>query len=365
MRISFNRLDRGYLKYKHEYDHAALKTLESGWYILGKNVEKFESEFSQFTNTKYCVGLNSGLDALKLAFRALNVGEGDEVIIPANTYIASVIGITENGALPIFVEPDEYYNIDADKIEEKISSNTKAILAVHLYGQGAKMKRISDIAKKHNLYLIEDCAQSHGAESDGMKTGSWGDIGCFSFYPTKVIGAFGDAGAIVCNDSKIKESIKKLRNYGSEKKYQNELIGVNSRLDELQAAFLSVKLAHYHDIVNQRRKIADDYLQGIQNENIRLPKIREGSDHVWHLFVIEAQNRGQLQDYLFEYGIETQIHYPVPPHLSRAYKYLGYKQGDFPITEKLADRIISLPLYEGMSEEETAYVIKVINKFKG
>jgi len=365
MRISFNRLDRSYLKYKYEYDCAAVKTMESGWYILGKNVEKFESEFSQFTNTKYCVGLNSGLDALKLAFRALNIKEEDEVIVPTNTYIASVIGITENGALPIFVEPDEYYNIDTERIEEKISSSTKAILVVHLYGQGAKMKRISDIAKKHNLYLIEDCAHSHGAESDGMKTGSWGDIGCFSFYPTKIIGAFGDAGAIVCNDSKIKGKIKKLRNYGSGKKYQNELIGVNSRLDELQAAFLSVKLAHYHDTVTQRRKIADDYLRGIQNTNIHLPKIREGSDHVWHLFVIEAENRSQLQDYLFANGIETQIHYPVPPHLSKAYKYLGYKQGDFPITEKLADRIISLPLYEGMSEAETAYVIKVINKFNG
>lgn len=362
-KINFNQLDRGYLKYKDEYDNAAIKTLESGWYIMGKQGENFEKEFANFTGSNYCVGLNSGLDALILALRALKIGEGDEVIVPANTYIASILGVTENGATPIFVEPDEYYNLDATKIEEKITNKTKAILVVHLYGQAADMVKIKTIADKYHLYLVEDCAQSHGASFNRKMTGTWGDIGCFSFYPTKNIGAFGDSGAIVTDNDKIYEKMKMLRNYGSKVKYQNEILGVNSRLDEIQAALLSVKLRHYDELRIEREKIADRYLKGITNPNIKLPIVNEVSEHVWHLFVIQSDQRDRLQNYLIEKDIGTQIHYPIPPHLSKAYAYLGHKKGDFPITENYADTLISLPLYDGMTEEEIMYVINVINSY--
>lgn len=363
MKVNFNQLDRGYKKYKQEYDCAVINTLESGWYILGENLHNFEKEFAEFIGSQYCVGLNSGLDALILAFRSLGIGEKDEVIVPANTYIASILGVTENGAKPVLVEPDEFYNIDIDKIEEKISKKTKAILVVHLYGQAANMQKIKELADKHNLYLIEDCAQSHGAKFDGKSTGNWGDIGCFSFYPTKNIGAFGDAGAIVTNNESIFERIKMLRNYGSKQKYHNEIEGINSRLDEIQAALLRVKLSHYADLRLEREKIAMLYLEGINNNYIQLPSIRNGAETVWHLFVIRSSKRDKLQRYLQENGIGTQIHYPIPPHLSQAYKYLEFKEGSFPITEEFAKTSLSLPLYEGMTEEEINYVIKIINNF--
>lgn len=365
MRINFNQLDRGYLKYKSEYDEAAIETLESGWYILGSKGEKFETEFSNYLGSKHCVGLNSGLDALILAFRALGIGEGDEVIVPANTYIASVLGITENGAIPVFVEPDEYFNLDATKIEEKITDKTKAILVVHLYGQAADMVNIKAVADKHNLYLVEDCAQSHGASFDGKVTGTWGDIGCFSFYPTKNIGAFGDSGAVVTNNDEFNEKIKMLRNYGSKVKYQNEILGVNSRMDEIQAALLSVKLKHYTDLRTEREAIAYEYLKGIKNPLVTLPNIREKAEHVWHLFVVKLDKRDKFQNYLSENGIATQIHYPIPPHLSEAYKYIDEKQGSYPITEDYAKQIISLPLFEGMTREEIEHVINTINRFEG
>jgi dTDP-4-amino-4,6-dideoxygalactose transaminase len=363
MKINPNQLDRGYLKYKVEYDEAVIKTLESGWYVLGGEVEKFQNNFKDFTGSKYCVGLNSGLDALILAFRALGIGTGDEVIVPANTYIASIIGITENGATPILIEPDEFYNIDADRIEASITDKTKAILAVHLYGQAANMSKISDIAKRHNLYLVEDCAQSHGAEFAGKITGTWGDIGCFSFYPTKNMGAFGDAGCIVTNNHEISEKISLLRNYGSKIKYQNEIIGVNSRLDEIQAALLNVKLKHYSELSNERIILAEEYLKGIVNSKIVLPKVRDKADAVWHLFVVKVEKRDEFQKYLLSHGIGTQIHYPIPPHLSKAYEYLGYKIGDFPITENYANIFTSLPLYDGMTKEEISYVINTINGY--
>lgn len=365
MEINFNQLDRGYKKYKSEYDNAATSTLESGWYIMGNNGLKFEEDFANFVGSKYCVGLNSGLDALILAFRTLEIGEGDEVIVPANTYIASAIGITENGATPIFVEPDEYYNLDADKIEEHINDNTKAILVVHLYGQAANMKKIKEVADKYNLYLIEDCAQSHGAKFDNKTTGTWGDIGCFSFYPTKNIGAFGDSGAIVTDNEEIYEKMKMLRNYGSKVKYHNEILGVNSRLDEIQAALLSVKLSHYSELRPERELIAKKYLEGINNNNIILPTIREGAEHVWHLFVVRTTNRDEFQKFLADNGIATQTHYPIPPHLSEAYDFLGHTKGDFPITENYANTVLSLPLYEGMADEEIDYVIDIINRYEG
>jgi dTDP-4-amino-4,6-dideoxygalactose transaminase len=363
MEVNFNTLTRGYLKHKKEYDSAALEVLESGWYILGKYGEKFEKEFSEFLGANYCLGLNSGLDSLTLALRALNIGVGDEVIVPANTYIASVLSITENKASPVFVEPDEFYNLDPRKIEEKITDKTKAIIVVHLYGQAANIEKIYEISKKYNLYLIEDCAQSHGAMFNNKVTGTWGDIGCFSFYPTKNIGAFGDSGAIITDDKVIYERIKMLRNYGSKEKYKNEVVGINSRMDEIQAALLSVRLSHYNEFLLERKSIAKRYLEGINNTKIDLPKIQIGSDHVWHLFVIKTEKRETLRRYLLNHGISTQIHYPIPPHLSKAYCNLGYKKGDFPLTEKYSDEILSLPLFEGMNNEEVEYVINVVNSY--
>ena len=363
MKINPNQLDRGYFKYKKDYDDAVISTLESGWYILGKRVEIFENDFKNFIGSNYCVGLNSGLDALVLAFRVLGIKEGDEVIVQANTYIASVLGITENKATPIFVEPDGYYNINADKIEEKITKNTKAILVVHLYGQASNMEKIKEISIKHNLFLIEDCAQCHGAQFNNKKTGTWGDIGCFSFYPTKNIGAFGDAGAIVTDNEEIYEKFRMIRNYGSKIKYHNEILGVNSRLDEIQAAILSVKISHYDELRTERDKLAGLYANHITNPKICLPKVREGADTVWHLFVVRVDNRNEFEEYMKKNEIGTQIHYPIPPHLSKAYEFLGYNHGDFPITEKYSDTVISLPLYDGMTEDEIMYVIDVINNY--
>ncbi len=364
MNIEFNVLDRQFLKYQTEYENAALRVLRSGWYILGKELEQFENEFGNYIGSKYCVGLNSGLDALILAFRALDIKEGDEVIVPAHTYIASVIGVTENRATPVFVEPDEYYNIDADKIEKAITSKTKAILIVNLYGQSANLNKIKEIADKYKLYLLEDCAQSHGARFEGKMTGTFGHIGCFSFYPTKNLGAFGDSGAIVTDDPEIYEKIKMLRNYGSKVKYYNEIQGVNSRLDEIQAALLRVKLTHLEELREERTENALRYLEGIKNPLIILPKIRNGAENVWHLFVIYCENRDQFQKYLLENNIKTGIHYPVPPHLADAYEYLNIKKGDLPITEDYSDKILSLPLYDGMTKDEIDYVIDKINNYK-
>jgi len=365
VKVNFSQLDRGYLKYREEYNMAAINTLESGWYTLGDRLEKFEIEFASFIGSKYCIGLNSGLDSLILSFRALNIGIGDEVIVPANTYIASVLGITENGATPIFIEPDEYYNLDAEKIEEKITKNTKAILVVHLYGQAANMKKIKEIADKYSLFLIEDCAQSHGAAFLGKKIGSWGDIGCFSFYPTKNLGAFGDGGAIVTDNEDIKNKLLMLRNYGSKVKYHNDIQGINSRLDEIQASLLSVKLKYINEIREERSNLADMYMKGIKNDSLILPTIREGAEQVWHLFVVRIQNRERFQKYLLENGIGTQVHYPIPVHLAKAYESLGYEKGAFPITESYSDTVLSLPLYEGMTSKEINYVIKTINNYQG
>ena len=362
MRVA-DRLDRQYEMYEDEYNVAALRVLKSGWYVLGPEVKAFEEEFAKAMGSIYCIGLNSGLDALIMGLRALDIGEGDEVIVPANTFIATVIAVTENKATPVFVEPDEYYNIDADKIEEKITDKTKAIIAVHLYGQAANMDKIKQITQKHNLYLLEDCAQAHTAMFNGRKIGTWGDIGCFSFYPTKNLGAFGDAGAVITDNKEIEEKIRKIRNYGSGIKYHNELTGVNSRLDEIQAALLRTKLSHLDELIVQRDYYANEYLKRIKNDKLILPKIREGATQVWHLFVVRCQEREELKKYLEENDVFTQIHYPIPPHLQECYKDLGYKVGDFPLTEKSAKEILSLPLYNGMTDEELTYVIDVVNKF--
>ncbi|MFA6459158.1 MAG: DegT/DnrJ/EryC1/StrS family aminotransferase [Candidatus Paceibacterota bacterium] len=363
MKVEYNVLDRQYKAYQKEYEDAALRVLRSGWYILGKEVENFEKEFAGFVGTKHCVGLNSGLDALILAVRALGIGEGDEVIVQANTYIATVLGITENGVTPVFVEPDEYYNIDISKIESAITPKTKAVMVVHLFGQATDMTAVAKIAKKHKLFVIEDCAQSHGAKFDGKMTGSLGDIACFSFYPTKNMGGFGDGGAVTTNDDKLARTVRLLHNYGSEVKYQNEIEGVNSRLDEIQAGFLRIKLSHLHELNVEREKLANKYLVGIKNPQVILPKVKKGADHIWHIFSVRCDRRDELQKFLLENGIKTMIHYPIPPHLSNAYKRLGFKKGDFPITEKYADIQLSLPLYNGMTEQEVEYVVETINKF--
>ena len=364
MKIDLAVLDRQFKLHQVEYEAAALRVLRSGRYILGPEVEQFEDQYKKYMGAKYCVGLNSGLDALVLAVRSLDIGPGDEVIVPANTYIATVLAITENGAKPVFVEPDIYYNIDPEKIEKSITENTKAIIAVHLYGQAANMMKIKEIANKHNLYLLEDCAQSHGARYAGIMTGTFGDIGCFSFFPTKNLGAFGDAGAIITNNENIYNKIKMLRNYGSQVKYQNEITGVNSRLDELQAALLCVKLQYIENLNCERKKIAGRYLKEISNPLIEMPQICKNAEHVYHQFVVRTKKRDALRAYLEEKGIQTIIHYPIPPHLAVCYKYLNLGKGSFPIAEEASEEVLSLPIFNGMLTAEINYVIQTINEYE-
>ncbi len=363
MKIMPNRLDRGFQMYQKEFEKKALEVLRSGWYVLGKEVSSFEEEFAEYVGAGHCIGLASGLDALWIAFRILGIGAGDEVLVQGNTYIASVMGITMNGATPVFVEPDEYYNMDASRLEEKLTSRTKAVLVVHLYGQASNMPPILEFCRRHNLRLVEDCAQSHGAEFGGQTTGTFGDIGCFSFYPSKNLGAFGDAGAIVTNDAKIAEDVRVFRNYGSEKRYYNRVVGTNSRLDELQAGLLRVRLSHLDELAEEKKRICETYLKGIHNSRIQLPQIREGATHIWHQFVIRTQERDELMKYLEERGIGTIIHYPIPPHMSEAYRYLGIREGMLPVTEQYARTVLSIPLYNGMTDEEQDYVMEAINAF--
>ncbi|MBO5365296.1 MAG: DegT/DnrJ/EryC1/StrS family aminotransferase [Peptococcaceae bacterium] len=364
MNIPANRLDRGFYQYQDEFEAKALEVLRSGWYVLGKEVAEFEKEFAAYCGAKYCVGLASGLDALWIAFRVLGIGEGDEVIVQGNTYIASVMGITINGATPVFVEPDAFYNIDVTKIEEKITERTKAILVVHLYGQASNMTEIMRLAEKYNLRVVEDCAQSHGAKWNGKMTGTFGDVGCFSFYPSKNLGAFGDGGAVVINDEILDKKFRVFRNYGSEKRYHNMIIGANSRLDEMQAALLRVRLSHLDEINAERVDIAAAYTAAINNEKVLLPQIRTGASSVFHQYVVRTDDRDKFMDYLQDRGIGTIIHYPIPPHLAEAYQYLGYEKGAYPITEAYADTVLSLPMYTGMTQEEIKYVIDVINEYK-
>lgn len=364
MKIMPNRMDRGFYQYQKEFEDKALEVLRSGWYVLGKEVSSFEEEFASYVGTKYCVGLASGLDALWIAFKLLHIGAGDEVLVQGNTYIASVMGITMNGATPVFIEPDEHFGMDPEKIEQAITDKTKAVLVTHLYGMASRMDEISVICKKYNLKLVEDCAQSHGACFDGKMTGGFGDIGCFSFYPSKNLGAFGDAGAITTNDPAIDRACRTFRNYGSQKRYYNEIVGANSRLDELQAALLRVRLTHMNELTEEKCKIAARYSKELNNPKIKLPKVVEGATCVWHQYVITCEERERLINYLNEKEIGTIIHYPIPPHLQECYKYLGYKEGDYPITEKLAKIVLSIPMYNGMTEDEQNYVIDAINAFK-
>ncbi len=365
MKIMPNRMDRGFDAYQAEFEAKAIEVLRSGWYILGKELTSFEKEFSEEIESDHTIGLASGLDALWIALRILGIGSGDEVIVQANTYIASVMGITINGATPVFVEPDEFYNIDASKIEQAITERTKAIMVVHLYGQPAQMDQIMKLAHKYHLRVVEDCAQSHGARFNGKMTGTFGDFGCFSFYPSKNLGAFGDAGALCTSDPDLAEQVRVFRNYGSEKRYYNKVVGTNSRLDELQAGLLRVKLKHLTEINIERTELCERYLHEINSTYLQLPKIHPQAESVWHQFVIQTAYRDELISYLNALEIGTIIHYPIPPHLSEAYNYLGHKTGDFPIAEQLANHVLSLPLYNGMLKGEQDYVIKAINQFRG
>lgn len=363
MNIPFNDLKRAFDKRQVSYEAALVDALCSGYYVLGERLREFESSFARYIGMQYGIGVNSGQDALILAVRALGIGPGDEVIVQANAYIASVLGITENGATPVFVEPDEYFGIDCSRIESAITERTKAILPVHLYGQPCDMERVSQIAKKHGLLVVEDCAQCHGSMQNGVKAGSFSDISCFSFYPTKPLGAFGDGGMCLTNNADLDERLRMLRFYGSREKYVNEIEGVNSRLDELQAACLGVRLRYLDEDNERRQVIARRYRDGISNPSVEIPQIRPGCTHVFHLYPVLCGERDALAHHLAEKGVGTSIHYPIPPHLQKCYARLGYQPGDFPLSEKYADCELSLPVYAEMEDEEVAYVIEAVNSF--
>jgi dTDP-4-amino-4,6-dideoxygalactose transaminase len=354
-------------RYNDSFHEALDEVLASGWLITGKKLENFEIEFAKFAGTKYCVGLGNGLDALTLVLRAwIHLGKikiGDEVIVQANTYIASILSIVENGLVPIFVEPDvNTFNINPDLIREKISIKTKVILPVHLYGNLCAMQNILDIAQEHNLLILEDCAQSHGATLNNKKAGNFGDAGAFSFYPTKNLGALGDGGAVVTNDLELNDCLRTLRNYGSKIKYYNELKGINSRLDELQAAFLLKKLVNLDSENAERREIAIKYSTRIINEKIITPKLPiEPLSHVWHLYVIMSENRSSFINYMAYHGIECVIHYPIAPHKQKA--LLEYSHLHLPICESIHNSVISLPLYPGLSDDDVKYIIDTCNSF--
>lgn len=339
---------------------------DSGWYILGEQVKLFEQEYASYNKVNHVVGLSNGLDALHIALKTLDIGKGDEVIVPSNTYIATLLAVTYVGAIPVLVEPDIHtYNIDPTKIKEAITPKTKAIMPVHLYGQCCEMESISKIAKEHNLYIIEDNAQAQGATFNGKMAGSWGDINGTSFYPGKNLGALGDAGAVTTNDQELARKAAILRNYGSAKKYYNEVVGFNMRLDECQAAFLSVKLKYLDLWTVQRQEIAGWYNEALSNtKGIILPVTAAGATHVYHIYLIRTKRRDELQNYLTEKGIGTLIHYPVPAHLQNAYKNLGFKNGDFPIAEEIAQTCLSLPLWPGMTRDLVAYIAQAINDFE-
>jgi dTDP-4-amino-4,6-dideoxygalactose transaminase len=332
---------------------------------MGEKLQTFEASYAKHNQTKYCVGVSNGLDALILALQALNIGKGDEVIVPSNTYIASVIAITTVGATPVFVEPRmDTYNINPELIEQKITKRTKAIMPVHLYGQACEMDYIMKLAEAYDLYVVEDNAQAHGSSYNGKLTGSFGHANGVSFYPGKNLGALGDAGAVTTNKEEIAEKIKALRNYGSLKKYHNDYVGLNRRLDELQAALLSVKLQHLNSWTQERKEIAEAYNEILVGSNLILPKLASNADHVFHLYVVRTSKREELQEYLNKKGVGTLIHYPIPPHLQKAYKYLGYKIGDFPIAEELANTSISLPLWVGIKKNQLEIVSDLIAKFE-
>ncbi|EKO3932952.1 DegT/DnrJ/EryC1/StrS family aminotransferase [Vibrio fluvialis] len=353
-------------QYQQELKEACDRVIDSGWYIQGRELQQFEDEFSAYCGTKHAIGVANGLDALTLTLRAWKelgkIREGDEVIVPANTYIASILAITENRLIPILVEPSPTtFNLDPKSIEDSITSKTKAILPVHLYGLISPMHEIMQIAKQYNLLVLEDCAQAHGASIDGKKAGNWGDAAGFSFYPGKNLGALGDAGAITTNDDELAEILKALRNYGSHRKYENLYQGVNSRLDEIQAAMLSVKLKYLDEETKLRREVANTYLKNIVNPKIKLPSVIDKDSHVWHLFVIKTEDRKSLYNYLADNGVSTMIHYPIPPHKQQAYS--GFLENDYPITEDIHKTVLSLPIGPVLKYNDIKKIIRLLNEY--
>ena len=351
---------------RKDSDNAYNQVLDRSYFIQGEECTKFEEEFAVYCGAKYCIGVATGLDALWLVLKAMGIGKGDEVIVPSNTYIATALAVSFVGATPVFVEPSIVtYNIDVNKIEEKINENTKAIIAVHLQGRAADMDIINAIAKKYNLKVIEDAAQAHGTKYKGRKVGILGDAAGFSFYPGKNLGALGDGGCVVTNDKELAEKVRALGNYGSDYKYHHIYQGTNSRLDEMQAAFLRVKLPHLNKWNADRKRIAKKYLNGIKNPLIKLPLASTDEyEHIYHVFVIRCDRRDELEKYLNDNDIGTVKHYPIPMHLQEAYKKLALKQGDLPIAEEISNTVLSIPMYYGMTDEEVEYVISVINIFE-
>lgn len=365
MKISFLNIKSSYDELEGEIDTAIKRVLKSGNYILGDEVKNFEDEFSKFCQVDYCVSVASGLDALKIGLLALGVNAGDEVIVPSNTYIATWLAVTHCNATIVPVEPNPITNnINENLIEKAITSNTKVIIPVHLYGQPAEMDKILDIAKKYGLKVLEDAAQAHGAIYKGKRIGGHGDIVAWSFYPGKNLGAFGDAGAITTNNSEIAQHISKLRNYGSADKYYNEIIGYNSRLDSIQAAILREKLKLLDEWNSRRNVIANRYINEIKNNKIELPIIKKNIISAWHQFVIKTNNRDKLINYLYSYGVETLIHYPIPPHKQKAYSNYKHLKKEFLIAEKIATEIISLPIGPHQNDQETSKIIEILNNFK-
>lgn len=365
MIVPFLDLKAAYKELQAPLDAAYRRVMGSGWYILGQEVEAFEDEFAGYCEAKHCIGVGNGLDSLQLILRGYEIGSGDEVIVPANTYIATWLAVSYAGATPVPVEPDiRTYNINPGQIEEAITPNTRAIMPVHLYGQPADMDLISDIARKHHLKIIEDAAQAHGARYKGKRVGSLGDAAGFSFYPGKNLGALGDSGAIVTNDKELANNVRMLRNYGSQVKYNHNLKGINSRLDSLQAAFLRVKLKRLDEWNNRRQNLAGHYLKAMTEiPELTLPSVPPWAEPVWHLFVVRHQQRDNLQGFLTKCQIGTLIHYPVPPHLSEAYAEHGWKSGDYPVTEKIADTMLSLPIGPHLREIMQQEVISKVKAF--
>ena len=359
--VNFLELGATYHELKHEIDTAVARVLNSGWYVLGAELEAFEAEYAAYSGAEYCIGVGNGLDALHLSLRAMGIGSGDEVIVPSNTYIATWLAVSQTGAFPIPVEPDvRTYNMDPQRIEDAITSRTRAILPVHLYGQPAEMTPILACAKKHGLKVLADGAQAHGAKYKGAAIGGPGDATAWSFYPGKNLGAFGDAGAVTTNDPQIAERIRELRNYGSRVKYVNDIQGYNSRLDEMQAAILRVKL-HHMDAWNARRThIATTYSEALSGCNTTLPFVPTGMNPVWHLYIIRHAQRDALQQKLQARGIQTLIHYPIPPHLQKAYKEHGWSTDSYPIAESIANTALSLPIGPHLTSEQQEQVITAL-----
>ena len=363
--IPVNELVRGYNLYRDEYEKKAIEVLRSGWYVLGKQVESFEQEFAEsLGNDCFCAGVDNGLNAIRLGLEAAGIKEGDEIIVQANGYIATMLGIIQAGGKPVFVEPDEYYELDADMIEAAITDKTKGVCLTHLYGQCTRMDKVLEICRRHGLMLFEDCAQSHFASYKGINSGTFGDVGFFSFYPTKNLGGFGDGGCVVSRNKAIIDKVKVLRNYGSDVRYHNIELGYNARLDELQAGLLRVKLSHMQELIANRNHVADRYRAGMHNDKVKLPEVAEDCNHIWYQFIVQVDDQEGFRNFLNDNDVATDISWKVPPFLQPCImdKY-GYKKGMFPVTENICDSIVTLPMMDFMSEEEIDKVIDAVNRY--